>query len=79
MPQLTAKLIMSAVGAMLALGVGDTADATVPTGGERAAMTCGAGLLHVVIRGPPHLPAPAPDLQVTVSGSPAANREGGTF
>jgi hypothetical protein len=58
--------------------VGDTADAAAPTGGERAAKTCGAGLLHVVVRRR-HACRPAPDLRVTVSGSPAANRVGGTF
>ena len=78
MPLLKAKLIMSAVGVTLALGVGDTAEATAPAGGEREARTCGVGLLHVVVRRR-HICRPAPDLQVTVSGSPAANRVGGTF
>ena len=49
MPQLKRKLTMTAVGVAVVLGVGDTADATGPKGGERAAKPCGAGLLHVIV------------------------------
>ncbi len=78
MPQLKRKLTMTAVGVAVALGAGDTADATGPKNGERAAKPCGAGLLHVIVRRR-HICRPAPDLRVAVSDSPTANRVGGTF
>jgi hypothetical protein len=75
---LRSLLVVAGVSLLATVAGGQRADAKGPSDPESATKPCAAGFLHVVVRGR-HVCRPAADLRVSVSGSPGANRAGGTF